>query len=196
MANLFTTLLFGKCCCSSPQSTGDEQVFFVSQPKTFHGPQEVKRLQVPTDFSLRSVDNALPPGSGFVSLNEEQKGREMLKLQHMIRVFVTEFIEGQGVCLDAMLEDGSLVPCRCVMDSSLSTLTLEVHGVSRAIELNSVQEICAGAELRDLRVSTPLDEFCVTLVMTNDQCMSFKFPDLQARDHFSTCMKVLRLAMD
>jgi len=155
---------------------------------------ERKSLHVPPDFSIRSVDSTASTGSGYVSLNEEQKAREMTKLQHMIRDFVMEFL--QGVWLDAVLEDGSLVPCRCIMDSKLSVLMLQVQNMTRQIDLTSIQEICSGKELRDLRVTTPLDGHCVTLVMTDDQCVSFKFPDVQGREHFATCMKVLRLALD
>merc|ERR1719183_2184483 len=87
-------------------------------------PAERKTLKVPANFSIRSVDLATSTGSGYVSLNEEQKQREMTKLQHMIRDFVMEFL--QGVFLDAVLEDGSLVPCRCIMDSKLQMLVLQV----------------------------------------------------------------------
>merc|ERR1719183_1794075 len=157
-------------------------------------PAERKTLKVPANFSIRSVDSATSTGSGYVSLNEEQKEREMGKLQHMIRDFVMEFL--QGVYLDAILEDGSLVPCRCIMDSKLSVLMLQVQNMTRQIDLTSIQEICSGRELRDLRVTTPLDGHCVTLVMADDQCVSFKFADAQGREHFATCMKVLRLALD
>merc|ERR1719282_2253220 len=85
---------------------------------------------------MRCVDSASATSmssSGYVSLNDEQKAKEMHKLQSMIREFVEEFL--QGVYLDAVLENAS------------------------------IQEICSGRELHDLRVTTPLDEFCVTLVM-------------------------------
>merc|ERR1719442_110960 len=102
---------------------------------------EKKTLHVPPNFSIRSVDSAAS-SSGYVSLNEEQKAREMTKLQHMIRDFVMDFL--QGVFLDAVLEDGSLVPCRCIMDSKLSVLMLQVHRTTRTIDLTAVQEICPG----------------------------------------------------
>lgn len=192
--------MFAKCCCAQ-RDVGDEQVFPGSSPLevptgelTPALPAERKTLNVPPDFSIRSVDSAASSGSGYVSLNEEQKAREMTKLQHMIRDFVMEFL--QGVFLDAVLEDGTLVPCRCLMDSKLQVLMLQVHSTTRTIDLTNIQEICSGKELRDLRVTTPLDDLCVTLVMADDQCVSFKFNDVQGREHFATCMKVLRLALD
>mmetsp|Transcript_44962 Transcript_44962/g.104006 ORF Transcript_44962/g.104006 Transcript_44962/m.104006 type:complete len:192 (-) Transcript_44962:123-698(-) len=191
-------MLFAKCCCVQPGVGNEEQVF---QAPSLDLPMadmasivERKALHVPPDFSIRSVDSTTSSSSGYVSLTEEQKTREMTKLQHMIRDFVMEFL--QGVHLDAVLEDGSLVPCRCIMDSSLSVLVLQVHTTTRQISLTNIQEICSGSQMRDLRVTTPLDELCVTLVMADDQCVSFKFPDVKAREHFATCMKVLRLALD
>lgn len=199
---------FARCCCAQ-QGLGDEQVFHRSSsldggvpltefnasfPSFPEENGERKTLHVPPDFSIRSVDSSASSGCGYVSLNEEQKAREMTKLQHMIRDFVMEFL--QGVYLDAVLEDGSLVPCRCIMDSKLTVLMMQVHNTTRQIDLTNIQEICSGRELRDLRVTTPLDAHCVTLVMADDQCVTFKFPDLQGREHFATCMKVLRLALD
>jgi hypothetical protein len=197
-----SVLGFAQCCCAQ-RSDGDELAINLSgwEPSSSVNFQtsatqgEDKRLQVPANFSIRSIDSgAAATSSGYVSLNQEQKAREMTKLQNMIRDFVMEFL--QGVILDAVLEDGTLVPCRCVMDSKLEVLALQVHNMTRQIDLGSVQEICSGNELRDLRVTTPLDDLCVTLVMTDDQCVSFKFGNVQAREHFATCMKVLRLALD
>eukprot|EP00931_Biecheleriopsis_adriatica_P120140 TRINITY_DN95274_c0_g1_i1.p1 TRINITY_DN95274_c0_g1~~TRINITY_DN95274_c0_g1_i1.p1 ORF type:complete len:186 (-),score=43.29 TRINITY_DN95274_c0_g1_i1:105-662(-) len=185
--------MFGRCCCVQAED-GHEQVFHTATQLDVPAVGDRKHLQVPADFSIRSVDSAASSGAGYVSLNEEQKAREMTKLQHMIRDFVMEFL--QGVFLDAVLEDGSLVPCRCIMDSKLSVLMLQVHSTTRTVDLTSIQEICSGKELRDLTVTTPLDDLCVTLVMADDQCVSFKFPDKQGREHFATCMKVLRLALD
>lgn len=190
--------MFNRCCCVERHGLRDEQAF--PGTSSFDVPMadapagERKTLNVPADFSIRSVDSAATSGTGYVSLNEEQKAKEMTKLQQMIRDFVTEFL--QGVYLDAVLEDGSLVPCRCIMDSKLSVLMLQVQTTTRQIDLTNIQEICSGRELRDLQVTTPLDEYCCTLVMADDQCVSFKFKDVQAREHFATCMKVLRLALD
>mmetsp|Transcript_79128 Transcript_79128/g.242081 ORF Transcript_79128/g.242081 Transcript_79128/m.242081 type:complete len:195 (-) Transcript_79128:54-638(-) len=192
--------VFGGCCCVQ-KNANDEHVFGTPLDSSAadvlaasHHPTERRTLNVPSDFSIRSVDSTATTGFGYVSLNEEQKAREMTKLQHMIRDFVMEFL--QGVYLDAVLEDGTLVPCKCIMDSKLATLTLQVNHITRAIDLTSIQEICSGRELRDLQVTTPLDDLCATLVMQDDQCVSFKFTDVQAREHFATCMKVLRLALD
>jgi len=152
-------------------------------------------LHIPPDFSVRSIDscNSTTP-SGYVNLTEDQKTKEMLKLQEMIKVFVKEVL--QGVLLDVVLEDGSLMACRCRMDNKLSIVSLQVRDIVRDIRMTDIQEICSGKELERINTTTPLDDLCATLVMSNDQCVSFKFKDVLAREHFATCMKVLRLALD
>jgi len=82
------------------------------------------------------------------------------------------------------------------MDNKLSILSLQVRDIVRQISMTDIQEICSGKELQKLRTTTPLDDLCATLVMSNDQCVSFKFKDIAAREHFATCMKVLRLALE
>lgn len=190
---------FARCCCA--QAVGEEEVFGASVLDVATGeyapvlqPGERKTLHVPADFSIRSVNSAASNGPGYVSLDEVQKAQEMQKLQHMIRDFFMELL--QGVFLDAVLEDGSVVPCRVTMDRKLSVMKLQVSATVKTIFLSNIQEICTGKESNDLRVTTPLDDHCVTLVMADDQCVSFKFATQQACEHFVTCMKVLRLALD
>lgn len=210
-------MMFGRCCCVESDLANGEQLFqapsghlplsanltneFVSTlPHLRLGDpagaeEERKTLNVPPDFSVRSVDSASSStGSGYVSLSDEQKAREMAKLQGMIKDFVKEVL--QGVYLDVVLEDGSLMSCRCCMDNKLTIISLQVRDTVRHINLLEIQEICSGKELRNIRTTTPLDDLCTTLVMTNDQCVSFKFRDVSAREHFATCMKVLRLALE
>jgi len=129
-----------------------------------------------------------------MTLTEEQKAQEMAQLQTMIRDFVKEVL--QGVVLDVVLEDGSLLPCKCTMDNRLTIISLQVREIIRHIRLIDVQEICSGKELQNIHTTTPLDDFCVTFAMSNDQCVTFKFKNVAAREHFSTCMKVLRLAVE
>jgi len=195
-----TMFMFGKCCTHTCE-LDDDHVFtntmeleLPSDDFVECAPGERKTLQVPPDFSIRSIDSTTSTGAGYVSLNEEQKAREMTKLQHMIRDFVIEFLH--GVHLDAVLEDGTLINCRCTMDSNLTMLVLQTTTTARQIELRSIQEICSGLELKEINVATPLDDLCVTLVMSDDQCVSFKFADVQGGQYFATCMKVLRLALD
>lgn len=199
---------FERCCFIHRDNVGNEPAFpsaalqGLQVPGGGPGPAETtdaesrrsaRRSARTADLSFRSVGSGTSARTG-ASLDEEQKAREMAKLQHTVRDFVTEFL--QGVFLDAVLEDGSLVPCQCMMDSKFQRIVLKVHATTRQLELGNISEICSGKELRDLHVTTPLDENCVTLVMADDQCVSFKFGDVKARERFATSIKVLRLALE
>mmetsp|Transcript_8758 Transcript_8758/g.24702 ORF Transcript_8758/g.24702 Transcript_8758/m.24702 type:complete len:188 (+) Transcript_8758:171-734(+) len=184
---------FGECCCAQ-HDVANEQVFDVPIGELLSmAPGEPSTPHVPQDFSMRSINSAASSGSGS-ALDREQRTRDMARMRNMVRDFAVEFL--QGVYLDAVLEDGSLVPCRCTMDSKLTVLILEVRSTTRRVELAGVADICTGRDLRNLQTTTPLDDLCVTLVMTDDKCISFKLGDVQGREHFATCMKVLRLALE
>ena len=70
-----------------------------------------------------------------------------------------------------------------------------MSNTTRQIAVESIKEICSGNDVplddlgRELRLTTPLDDLCVSLVM-NDECVSFKFADVQTREHFATFMQV------
>lgn len=147
-------------------------------------------LRVPPDFSMRSGSDST--NTGRASQSSEQRASDMKKLQGVIRDFVKEVL--RGIELDVVLEDGSCMSCNCWMDSRLSVLSLRVRDVVREICMSDIDQICSGKELKTIRTTTPLDKNCTTFVLANDQCVTFKFPDVQAREHFATCMKVLRLA--
>mmetsp|Transcript_16290 Transcript_16290/g.41937 ORF Transcript_16290/g.41937 Transcript_16290/m.41937 type:complete len:211 (-) Transcript_16290:311-943(-) len=151
-------------------------------------------LHVPPDFTVRSADSLDSARSRCITLTNEEKAKEMQQLQIMIRDFVKEVLH--GVLLDIVLEDGCLLTCRCSMDNRLTTVSLQVREIVRHIRLVDIQEICSGKELQNMNTTTPLDDLCVTFAMMNDQCVTFKFKTVAAREHFSTCMKVLRLACE
>mmetsp|Transcript_3879 Transcript_3879/g.7782 ORF Transcript_3879/g.7782 Transcript_3879/m.7782 type:complete len:224 (+) Transcript_3879:84-755(+) len=153
------------------------------------------RLRPPPDFTVRSEESTISCGSkGCMNLTDEEKKQELERVQILIKGFVKEVLVGLGI--EVVLEDGRRVPCRFCMDCKLATVTLHVHGAVRDIPMTSIQDICSGKELRNIETTTPVDENCVTLVMGNDQCVSFHFRDVATREHFATCMKVLRLAVD
>mmetsp|Transcript_136164 Transcript_136164/g.236695 ORF Transcript_136164/g.236695 Transcript_136164/m.236695 type:complete len:203 (+) Transcript_136164:74-682(+) len=202
-------MLFNRCCLIE-DCADNEQLLTQTSASAFYDENEVlpaglvrlrpaaerpefdadekQTLRVPVDFSMRDSDFPEPDQT------EEEKAREMMKLQIMVRHFVTEVTE--GVFLDVVLEDGETTCCKCCMDGKLSMLELQVRGTVRRIDMAEIQEICSGNELRNLRTTTLLDDLCVTMVMSSGACVSFKFKDAPAREHFATCMKVLRLALE
>mmetsp|Transcript_69257 Transcript_69257/g.166077 ORF Transcript_69257/g.166077 Transcript_69257/m.166077 type:complete len:214 (+) Transcript_69257:62-703(+) len=167
-------------------------------------------LRVPAEFNIASSipssssasaaaapaedDEVSPASLGIVTTDEFARAQEMGKLERLLSHFVSEFF--LGVFLDAVLEDGSTAECRCEMNDEVTYLEMQVGTVKKRVSFTSIQEIRSGRDLNDLVAPLPLDDLCVTLVMSGDSCVSFKFPDAASRDYFVTCMKVLRLAKD
>mmetsp|Transcript_21518 Transcript_21518/g.47738 ORF Transcript_21518/g.47738 Transcript_21518/m.47738 type:complete len:196 (+) Transcript_21518:154-741(+) len=153
--------------------------------------QQLRRIQMegrpepPRPFSIRS---------GSRCLSEEQKVRDMRKLQDMIGDFVKAI--AQGVILDVVLEDGTTEACQCHMDARLTVLTIQLHGRESLVPLAEITEIRSGHEIAAVLTSTPLDSLCATLLMTKDRCVSIRFKDESTREYFATSMKVLRLALE
>ena len=56
----------------------------------------------------------------------------------------------------------------------------------RKIPLREIEEIHAGMEPPD--IDTPLDDLCATLALASTECISFRLPDIAARDTFVMCM--------
>jgi len=154
--------------------------------------QQTDRAEAP--FSVRSVGSGASWESGRASLPDEQKDKELLKLQAMVKVFVKEVRVGKR--LDVVLDDGSVVPCNCIMDSNLSTISLQVCDIVRNISMTDVLDVFSGKELERVPTTKRLDELCVTLVMVGERCVSFKFPSILDRENFASCMKILRLAWE
>lgn len=168
-------------------------------------------LRVPSDFSERSVAFTDEPRSSTRSCHPDgqvhrsvqgspgsgvapsRKDKEMLKLQKMMKDFIKDIL--CGVNLDIVLDDGSKESCRCQLDSALSTISLRVQDIVQTISLLDIEDVFSGSDIGHVHTTTPLDELCATLKMRSDRCVSFKFTDVRSREHFATCMKVLRLAL-
>ena len=97
----------------------------------------------------------------------------------------------QTVLLDMCLEDGSQTPCRGSIDIQLQLLTLRMGDDTAQVPFAGIKEICSGNELRAMRLTVPYGALCMSLVMQDDVCVTFKFADVQIREHFATCMKEL-----
>ncbi|OLQ08047.1 hypothetical protein AK812_SmicGene8498 [Symbiodinium microadriaticum] len=52
--------------------------------------------------------------------------------------------------------------------------------------LADVEEIHVGSGLK--RVDTPLDELCVTLILSSQDAVTFRFEDVEERDTFAACL--------
>mmetsp|Transcript_11606 Transcript_11606/g.25801 ORF Transcript_11606/g.25801 Transcript_11606/m.25801 type:complete len:203 (-) Transcript_11606:106-714(-) len=138
------------------------------------------RLQVPADFTLRSV-------------RESKEEGNMEQLQSVIKDFITQFLH--GVWLDVLVRDGQLMPVRCFLDNELSKFSMEIDDTVRAIPMSEIREVKTGGDQYELRTTTPVDDHCCTLVLAKDHTVSFRFPSLSSLEHFSLCMQLLLYAL-
>ncbi|CEM39508.1 unnamed protein product [Vitrella brassicaformis CCMP3155] len=146
-------------------------------------------LTVPSDFVVER-NEALTNGS----LDEEGRRREMQRLQNIIKEFVREALS--GVWLDFLDNTGSVVPAFCTIDRSLTVLSIQAQRQVKQLDIVDVLDVLCGDDGDiDLGHDVP-GPMCCTLILRNAPPLSFQFSDIRAREHFGTCMKVLRLALE
>eukprot|EP00930_Biecheleria_cincta_P004638 TRINITY_DN105557_c0_g1_i1.p1 TRINITY_DN105557_c0_g1~~TRINITY_DN105557_c0_g1_i1.p1 ORF type:complete len:232 (-),score=51.60 TRINITY_DN105557_c0_g1_i1:29-643(-) len=103
--------------------------------------------------------------------------------KQMVKDFVKEMVRGRK--MNVMTQAGQLKTCVASLSRSLDALKIKVANQTRTIALRDIDEIAPGAEVEG--ISTPLDELCATLLLTDD-CITFRFVDLNARDTFVMCL--------
>lgn len=119
---------------------------------------------------------------------------EMRALRELLKVFVQDMVHGKS--FNAVQPDGSTLACELVMTPNLATLSLHPQS-GRTVEVlvKDIMQISPGCSPQKIWTSIPLDDRCNTLILRNKECITFRFDDVEARDEFTRCMKVIRLAV-
>jgi len=128
-------------------------------------------------------------GSGvdYESMSESEKHREAKRI---IREFVTGMVKGQEVIV--VTPTGSFIDCLLGLTRGLDTLKVkpkwpkDAH--ARRIPLSSVDEILVGTDTGYSQMETPLDDFCVTLVLNSADCVTVRMSDVDSRDTLAACL--------
>merc|ERR1712216_104879 len=84
--------------------------------------------------------------------------------------------------------------CRLQLTPNLQYLQLEAAGVTHDIPLKTVKDVCPGLLSGNTFAPSQLDELCTTVVLRNNECVTFRLANLRERDDFTKCVKVLALA--
>lgn len=113
--------------------------------------------------------------------------QEAAKIQQAMKTFVRSMVRGQQ--MGVISPDGALRTCSCSLDKKLKTFIIELKGSRRHIPLAEMSEVFQGKEPED--IDTPLDELCSTVMLQSQECISFHFSDVPAREHFAMCLQVL-----
>lgn len=143
----------------------------------------------PTAFSCGGFYPDRDPDEG----SSEAAARESMALRELMKRFVQDMVQGQK--FSVVIGDGKTELCKLVLTPNLLYLQLEAGGVLHDIPLRNVKDVCTG-KLDAKMVPIELDELCNTIVLRNNECVTFRFPNLKERDDFTKCIKILALALD
>lgn len=124
----------------------------------------------------------------------EAASEEALALRELMKRFVQDMIRGKTYLV--VVENGRTEPCKLLLTPNLQYLQLEAAGVTHDIPLRNIKDICPGKLLENRFTPIMLDELCNTLVLRNNECVTFRLSSLQERDDFTKCIKVLSLALE
>mmetsp|Transcript_8347 Transcript_8347/g.18280 ORF Transcript_8347/g.18280 Transcript_8347/m.18280 type:complete len:199 (-) Transcript_8347:110-706(-) len=106
------------------------------------------------------------------------------KAKQMVTAFVKQMVRGRRMTV--VTHSGKHKTILLSLSRGLDALTVKAGDQARRILLADVCGIHAGEEAEG--VSTPVDELCATLVLASKDTVSFRFPDLEARDTFVMCV--------
>ncbi|CAE7559450.1 RAB23 [Symbiodinium natans] len=123
-----------------------------------------------------------------------QEEREVTTLRLLLKRFVQETVRGQSY--QVLVADGSAEPCKLLLAPNLQYFQLVTDGVIHDVPLKSIKDICPGRTIQTKHTPVDLDDHCATLVLRNNECVTFRLTCIRERDEFIRCVKVLALALD
>jgi len=101
----------------------------------------------------------------------------------------------RGICIEVLLDDGSVIFPQTSLNSEMTHLTLDVNEAQRAIPLQDVESVATSTELRTKNILTSiqpyLDERCCTLVLRGFEFVTFRLDNERHREYFAACLALL-----
>jgi len=204
------------CCCTDPRDDaqggkcGDVVVFSDLDTQEDNGmggyggnvAEPIAVRQPPNKAASGEVpllEHGRLPGPGTrspraTSDGAEAAAQEAFALRELMKRFVQEMIRGKSY--QVVVENGRTEPCKLSLTPNLQYLQLEAAGVTHDIPLRNIKDICPGKLLENRFTPILLDDLCNTLVLRNNECVTFRLASLQERDDFTKCVKVLSLALE
>mmetsp|Transcript_10892 Transcript_10892/g.29098 ORF Transcript_10892/g.29098 Transcript_10892/m.29098 type:complete len:275 (+) Transcript_10892:163-987(+) len=153
-----------------------------AEAKGIHSSRSVK-----SHYSMRSCGTSSTIGSEFINERIPARQREAQRIQQAVKTFARSMVRGQQ--MGVISPDGQLRTCSCSLDKKLKNFVIELKGSVRKIPLSEMAEVYQGKEPEDLE--TPLDDLCATVMLQSQECISFHFADIPAREHFAMCLQIL-----
>eukprot|EP00440_Ansanella_granifera_P030845 gb/GFBE01033498.1/.p1 GENE.gb/GFBE01033498.1/~~gb/GFBE01033498.1/.p1 ORF type:complete len:195 (+),score=50.89 gb/GFBE01033498.1/:1-585(+) len=185
----------GAACCSDIKQGQNGQLpppgAYPAMPPPMPGQHGF--AQPPAAFAGGQAEQQAVPQEGTDSNAGQDQMSDMVdevtakeqrqQAKQVVKEFVKEMVKGRK--MNVMTQAGQLKTCNVSLSRALDALKIKVGTQTRNIALRDIDEIAAGAEVEG--ISTPLDDLCATLMLTDD-CITFRFPDLNSRDTFVMCV--------
>jgi len=144
--------------------------------------------------STGALSSVSSHSSNFSEMSKEERKDAKLVVKHFVRGMV------KGRTLSAVLSDGSLRPCFCMLTRKLDMFRIKANKTdtqARDIPLRCIEEIVVGSS--DFHgvcegLDTPVDEFCATMAIrgqSGHKFISFRLSDKEALDAFVLCLTML-----
>merc|ERR1740121_479942 len=112
----------------------------------------------------------------------------------MMKRFVQDMIRGKQY--QVVVEKGQTESCTLLLTPNLQYIQLETCGTAHSIPLKNIKDICPGRLLENRFTPISLDDLCSTVVLRNNECVTFRLRNIRERDDFTRCLKVLSLALE
>merc|ERR1712093_298709 len=120
-----------------------------------------------------------------------QSKDQQREAKRVVKAFVKEMVKGKKTVV--VTSSGQMKSCTCYLSRKLDVLKIKVGTALRKVPLMEVSAIHCGTEAPD--IDTPLDELCATVELESGEFISFRFPDITARDTYVMCMLMFAQAI-
>ncbi|CAK0882651.1 unnamed protein product, partial [Prorocentrum cordatum] len=121
--------------------------------------------------------------------------QEDLELREQVKHFVQETTVA-GRVVDVVMEEGRVEVGCLRLTRNLRFFQLEVGGAVHEIPVTTVKDVCTGVDVGSSWAPVRLDGLCSTIVLKNEECLTFRFDSDAERDAFSRCVRIMSMALD
>jgi len=153
------------------------------------GGESLGASSVRSRSSVGASSVASRSSSAYGAMNKEEKAQAKL----VVKQFVKEMIKGKSY--KVVLPNGELRSSFCTLTRKLDTFCIKASKSdkrAKEVPMKDIQELLSGSDTSQSfaceGLETPLDDMCVTMALSTQDCITFRFPDAEAQDKFVMCM--------
>jgi len=125
-----------------------------------------------------------------------QVDTDQFLIQYAVKTFLRTLLN--GIVLEVVADNGSTIATDCSVDFEMRAIYLSVQSVKRRILLEEIEAVLSSEELSRIGIVTSneayLNQCCTTLVIKDEQFLTFKFDTVRMRKYFEVCLQALIVA--